>query len=81
MTRSWVAQGHGSRAGFGVRGGRQRHTYLTEGDQHSIDVINGHRVNVRGGGSIGLSEAPQLGALLGALEWARSAEHGSNREI
>jgi hypothetical protein len=56
-------------------------TYLTEGDQHSIDVINGHHVDVRGGGSIGLSEAPQLGALLGALEWARSAEHGSNREI
>jgi hypothetical protein len=49
-------------------------TYLTEGDQHSIDLLNGHYVKVKGAGSIEVLGAVSLTQLLDALERARDAD-------
>jgi hypothetical protein len=56
-------------------------TYLTEGDQHSIDAINGHRVEVKGGGSVELGSRASVEELLEGLEWARTAPLGTQKGL
>lgn len=47
-------------------------TYLTEGDQHSIDLINGHSLEIKGCGGIGLLDGLVLDQLLEKMEHVRA---------
>jgi hypothetical protein len=47
-------------------------TYLTEGDQHSIDLMNGHHLEIKGCGSISLLDGFVLDQLLEKMEEVRA---------
>lgn len=57
-------------------------TYLTEGDQHSLDLINGHLLEIKGLGSVDVLGDISLDELLGAVDRIRaSPEPGNHIEI
>lgn len=47
-------------------------TYLTEGDQHSLDLTNGHRLEIKGWGVISVGPNASQDELLDALHKVRS---------
>ncbi len=55
--------------------------YLTEGDQHSIDLTNGHYVEVKGGGHFDVLGRVPVRQVLDALEAARHADCGASVSI
>jgi len=62
-----------------LRGALHRHTpnpvtYLTQGDQTSVEVINGWHIEAKGGGSVDLLGDLTLYRVLDALERARIAD-------
>jgi len=62
-----------------LRGALHRHTpnpvtYLTEGDQTSVEVMNGWHIEAKGGGTVDLLGDLTLARVLDALERARTAE-------
>lgn len=52
-------------------------TYLTDGDQCAVEVINGWHIGPQGGGSIELLGHLSVPSVLNALERARSADDGA----
>lgn len=56
-------------------------TYLSAGKQNSIDVINGHALQVVGAGEVELSGEATVAQLSAALEWARDADPGARVEL
>ncbi len=53
-------------------------TYLTEGDQTSVEVINGWHIEAKGGGTVDLLGDLSVPRLLDALERARTADAHSS---
>jgi hypothetical protein len=51
-------------------------TYLTEGEQNSVEVLNGHGLSVQGSGRIEVLSRPKPDDLFEALERARDADDG-----
>lgn len=47
-------------------------TYLTEGDQHSIDLINGHSLQIKGCGTVDVLGQPTSDQLIRAIEEVRA---------
>ena len=47
-------------------------TYLTEGDQHSIDLINGHAMEIKGCGTVDVINKVTLDQLLEKIEQTRA---------
>lgn len=47
-------------------------TYLTEGDQHSIDLISGHALQIKGCGTLDVLGQPTIDQLLRAIEELRT---------
>lgn len=57
-------------------------TYLTEGDQHSLDLTNGHWLEIKGWGSVDVLREVSLDELLSAVdEVSRNPHPGHHIEI
>lgn len=46
-------------------------TYLTRGDQHSLDLVNGHYLTIKGHGSVEIGDTTTLSRLVAAMDRAR----------
>jgi len=53
-------------------------TYLTEGDQHSFELVSGHEVDVKGAGRFDLTDAFSAKELISKLATAGNAQPGED---
>lgn len=57
-------------------------SYLTQGDQHSLDLVNGHALEVKGLGALDILGSPSVQEICHALERLReSADPGPDNSI
>ena len=49
-------------------------TYLTRGDQHSLEVLNGNHLTIKGNGTVEIGDTVTLSRLVAAVDRARSRD-------